>query len=88
MFDCVDKLIIMKENINYGYTPTNASIQIIEINEAGAYFGKGYKVRKWTMSIICLEGNDLKQCYECKNAMPNYISVRENDRNLINCSLL
>ena len=87
MFDCVDKHITMKENIEYDYTPVNASIQIIEINETGVYSGKGYEESEnGQCPINCGECNDLKQCYERKNTIQYYIGVRENDRNPINYS--
>jgi hypothetical protein len=43
MFDCVDKHITMKEDYIYDYTPSNVTVQIIEINETGVLFDKGYE---------------------------------------------
>ena len=79
MFDFVDKHITTKENIIYDYTQVNATIQIIEINETGVYFGKGYEESEnGFCPINCGQCNDLKQCYKCKNTTPYYIGVREN----------
>lgn len=79
----------MKENINYDYTTVNSSIQIIEINGTGVYFGKGYEESEnEKCPINCGECNDLKQYYECKNSTPYYIGIRENDINPINCSVV
>ena len=87
MFDCVDKHITMKENIEYDYPLVNSSMQIIEINVTGIYFGKGYEESEnGKCPINCGECNDLKQCYDCKNTTPYYIGVRENDTNPIYCS--